>query len=328
MPPPDDDRRTADAVREEAVAWLARLRSGASDADHAAFEQWYAGDPRHADTYDALLDSWEETRLSALTPAGQSRRPIPPRHTWPRAAAAAAAVLLLIVAGITFTRFNDKAGPPQVALVSRVGEIRTVTLADGSRVTLDTDSIVRADFDRRERRIRLEKGRARFEVAHEPDRPFVVVAGRSEVVARGTVFDVDLRGPAVIVALLRGSVEVRDGQVGEQQKRPAKLLAPGQQLTVAEDVPAPQPAMLNVDAARWPTGMLSFEDAPLGEVVAAANRYSARPLVVSDPTVAARRFTGTFKASDSAALARMSAAMFDLSLLQRRDGTVVLAERK
>src|SRR3546814_20744980 len=74
-----------------------------------------------------------------------------------------------------------------------------------SKLTIDTDTLVTIDFGQTARHLRLEHGRARFEVAHEA-RPFVVDAGEVVVIARGTVFDVSyLEDRRVKVQLLHGA---------------------------------------------------------------------------------------------------------------------------
>lgn len=321
------DPGAPEAAREQAIAWLARLRAGPSDRAIADFETWYAADPLHADTYDALLDSWDDTALASRTPLAQQPRLAVSPSRW-KAAAAVAAVLLLLVAGslvLTGTVRRDVA--PQSMLASRVGEIRTFTLEDGSRVTLDTNSVVRVRFDGEQRRLQLERGRARFEVAHDTRRPFVVATGSGEVVAHGTVFDVDLRQSKTLVMLLQGSVEVRR-PAGAGMPTTSTMLRPGQQLALSGGRATAAPIAIKVPETRWPSGMLSFEDAPLADVVASANRYSQTQIVLRDPAGGERRFTGTFKAGEPAQLAEMIGSMFDLSVERDQRDNLVLAPGK
>ncbi len=316
-----------DPVREQAIAWLARLRGAPSERDRAAFEDWYAADPVHADTYDSVLDSWEETARAAQTPAAQPARR-PARRDWVKAAVAAAAVLLVLIAGsIVLTggaRLETSEGQ---LLASRVGEIRTVTLEDGSRVTLDTSSAIRVAFDDGERAVLLDHGRARFDVAHDAQRRFIVRAGTREVVAHGTVFDVARGGSTVTVSLLQGAVEVREGPSAGSSPR-SIMLRPGQQLALRGEAVAAPPTAVPAIETRWPSGTLSFEDAALAEVVASANRYSATQIIVRDPAARARRFTGTFKAGDQAQLAEMIGSMFALDVAQDDARNLVIAARE
>lgn len=335
MSDPGKEARTDDVVREEAIAWLTRLQSSSDDDDHSAFEAWYAADTRHADIYDDVLDNWDRMALAAHTPAGEARRRLPTRRDARLASrpalAAVAALVLVILSGFGLHQLgllgSSRSNPAEIA--SRIGEIRTITLSDGSRVTLDTNSTLAIAYSPSERRLTLEHGRARFDVAHDAKRPFVVTAGSGMVIAHGTVFDVDLQGPRVTVSLLRGSVEVRNaaaGQVGEAKK--GRLLAPGQRLALEQRMPPGAPVALRASETRWPTGMLSFEDAPLIEVVTAVNRYSSTQIILADPAIRALRFTGTFAATDAPGFARMLAATFNLDLSRDDHGNMILAPRR
>lgn len=325
-----EDRAADETVREDAAAWLARLRAPDGVSHQVAFEEWYSADPRHAEAYDALLDNWERMALAAHTPARQMRVASPTHsmsRTW-TAAAAAAAVLLLAFTGLALYASVFGADAKRTFLASSVGDIRTVALPDGSRVTLDTGSAVETAYNQHERRLVLQRGRARFEVAHESERPFVVEARGELVVAHGTIFDVELRGRVIVVSLLRGSVEVRSSAPdGNAAQRPGRLLVPGQQLSVQHGIAAGPPTSVRSAEARWPSGMLSFDNAKLEEVIAAANRYAATPIVLPDEAIRERRFTGTIKANDTEGLARMLAETFRLTLSRAPDGSLVLSQR-
>ncbi|AHE55566.1 FecR family protein [Sphingomonas sanxanigenens] len=330
---PDTGREsgTDEAVREEAIAWLGRLRAPDGTEQHATFEDWYAADPRHADIYDEVLANWERMALAGRTPIGEASR----RQTttsraprWPRmTVAAAAAIVLVVLSGVGLHRFGmiGTSQPALTEVASRTGEIRTVTLPDGSRVTLDTDTLLEIAYTTGERRLTLERGRARFDVAHDPARPFIVMAGSGTVIAHGTLFDVERRGPRVLVSLLRGSVEVTGlsaGTNGPTSK--GRFLQPGQRLAIEGQAAPGSPAALSATDTRWTSGMLSFDDTPFAEVAAAANRYNSVKIVLADPALGALRFSGTFTARDPLGLARMAAAMFDLSLSRDDEGNILL----
>ena len=329
------EARTDEIVRAEAIAWLTRLRSPHGAEEHESFQDWYAADPRHADIYDDVLGTWDSTALVAQTPAGEMPRRLDSKpDTRPRfrmAVAAVAALVLVVLSGVGLERFGafgpGRTDPTEIA--SRIGEIRTVTLTDGSRVTLDTNSALAIAYTAGERRLTLEHGRARFDVAHDPARPFVVTAGGGMIIAHGTLFDVDLQQHRVTVSLLGGSVEVRNETAGQAgTARTGRLLKPGQRLALEPRTRPGSPVSLRASETRWPSGMLSFEDAPLAEAVAAANRYHSAQIILADPAVGALRFTGTFAARDAQGLARMLSATFNLDLSHDDHGSLILAPRR
>ena len=321
--------RTDEVVRQEAIAWLARLRAADGGSDHAAFEDWYMADPRHADIYDEVLANWEAMEAAARTPAAQAgRKPVgrfPARlAAWTAVAAAFAAALLLLPGHMSQparTVTTGKALPTH--FVSGAREIRSVRLPDGSEVTLDANSRLSLLFTKDERRLRLDSGRARFRVAHGDPRQFVVEARDAMIVAHGTVFDVDLGRSRVAVALLEVSVEVRQtaaGPAADERMQPT-VLKPGQSLIVAQRA-TPQHA--EPEDLRWTPAMLSFDDAELGDVVMTANRFNETKIVLVGPSLATRRFSGTFSTRDPLAFAQTLSSMFDLTIARDGDGTIRL----
>jgi transmembrane sensor len=319
-------RRTDEEVRQDAIAWLVSLRAADGSADHKAFEDWYAADLRHADIYDDVLANWEAMAVTGETPAAQARQK-PARPQLIRlmalsavAAAVAAALLLVLGSPLNMSGLPGSRAPTEHA--SQVGEIRSIDLPDGSEVTLDTDSRLTILYTANERRLRLDSGRARFRVAHGDPRAFLVEAGPTEVIAHGTIFDVDMAGARVAVSLLEGSVEVRTQPAGVALRSSAStILSPGQHLVVAEGS-VPQP--LKTQAQRWTAGMLSFEDAELGTVIAAANRYNEVKILISDPATRQLRFSGTFDPREPDSFAQSLASMFGLRLVRDTDGMIHL----
>lgn len=325
--------RSDDPLIDEAAAWLAKLRLSGGAAEQDAFESWYAADPAHAAAYDQVLRGWEASNPrapSAVASSSQSHGRPTSRTRVRHAFAAAAAILLIVLSGIGLNRaglFGGSRVAGETELASIVGEIHSYTLADGSRVTLDTGSMLRIAFSPGERRIILERGRARFDVAHDAGRPFVVLAGSGSVTARGTLFDVALIDAHVTVALLRGSVEVcrSAGPPGSGGGMEERLLAPGQSLVMSRAGPLQQPRPVRASDTRWVSGMLSFENAPLAEAVAAANRYNVSQIILVDAASRNLRFTGTFRAADVEGFARMLAVTFHLQLTQDDKHNFLLA---
>lgn len=311
----NDDPQGEETLRAEAAAWLARLRGPCSPQDHAEFEDWYAADAKHAEAYDAVLSSWEASALAEATALGAGRRHRRSARRYMLAAAAASIVIALLAFGAYGAGFagRDLTGP-----AGQASEMRIVELEDGSRATLASGSTLRAEFSESERRVVLTRGWARFAVAHAAGRPFVVAAGEGLVVARGTVFDVTLRDGQVEVVLLEGSVELRGPRIaGNNAPNAAQILTPGQGAVLQAGTIALHPSPV-------PGAMLAFDDALLGQVVAAANRHAASRIILAEPTLAQRRFTGSFEAGANRQLAGMIAEAFRLRQFQR-DGDIVLA---
>lgn len=316
----DPDAATGRAARidHEAREWLVRLRGDAA-LHRDAFEDWYVADPDHADAYDHLLSSWEAS--GQLTRADdQEIAPAKTSRGW-RAAIGAFAALLLVGVGIGVATL---AGIGQTAanafsIETRIGEIRTDRLADGTLVTLDTDSRVEGVFTASRRELRLVRGRARIAAARDPDRPLQLEVAAATINA-GRIVDVARRGGRATVAMVAGAGAVREGN------RSVRLPA-GEIVSIGSAGQIAAPTSLREPDTRWPAGMLSFDKAPLGDVVAEANRYTATRIVLADSGVAALRFSGTFRTGDAKNLARMLSAAFSLSVSRGGDGSLVLRSR-
>ncbi|MCC2977126.1 FecR domain-containing protein [Sphingomonas sp. PL-96] len=311
-------------LRREAAAWLARRNGPDGDQHRAAFDDWRAASPAHAEAMARVERHWRTSAIIAQSPLAQGRRL--PRPWWSSAAfrrgslAFGGVATALVVASISL----PPASPPleMKEIASASGQLRTLDLPDGTRVTLDTDSSIRTVFDADARRVILQRGRARFSVA--PDRRrFVVAAGDLLVFDRGTVFDVSAASGRVEVMLIEGAVEVRARKPGALP-RPV-VLAPGEQVTIGVPGAPPARAVLErAGAASWTSGMLAYDAAPLGEVVAEANRYSHTTLVLADPRLGMYRVTGSFKAGRPEVLADSLRAMFGLRREVRSDGAILL----
>jgi transmembrane sensor len=320
-----DEPQRDDALREQAAAWLARLRGGSAE-DHAAFEAWYQADARHAAAYDAVLDSWDIAGRAGETSFANQIPARAPGRRWCYAVAAIAATVAVVVLAFSAYGAGGTGVEPfaPMKFASAAGEIRTEVLADGSRVTLDPASLLLVAYSPTERRVELTRGRARFTVAHDPVHPFIVATRAGEVIAHGTVFDVACDGHKTTVSLIEGSIEVRPRAPGDRL-RSARMLSPGQRVTLSGGEVSLPSSSSDQPAPDRGARMLSFEDAPLDTVIAAANRASPDRIVLADPNLARLRFTGSFKTGGTAQLARMLAAAFELVLSRPDDHTFLLS---
>lgn len=332
MPPARMDPAAEAALAEVASEWFVRMRGPDAARDRAAFEAWLGERPNHKIMYDRIALRWDQAGLVGHTPSGQARSGLPEKAALAPARlrhyAIAAAIALVLGTGVVLQQRASAPAPAAesgvaiAAIASDVG-IRRVRLADGSIVTLDADTRLQLRFTDKERRLELLGGRARFEVAHDAARPFVVAADGREVVATGTIFDVSLSDGKVGVVLLRGGVDVRTDRV----KAPYRLLArltPGQAVRLAAGDPQPVRSSVSEAARNWPSGMVEFDGTPLREVLAIANRYSARHIMLGDPALGDLRVTGGYKVGDPAAFAATLATVFDLVVTKREDGGILL----
>jgi transmembrane sensor len=297
------------SVEREAAEWAVRMRGTPTEADREAFERWYA----KAGNAEAFAMSEDDVALartgsrSRIEAKAGSKRNAAGGLRWAVATIAAVGIALAFA-----WQMNRQTDTPQIATGPMLpGQLR---LADGSTVTLMDGAWAEPHFSETGRRIRLHGGRAKFDVAHDSARPFIVVAGISETTALGTVFEVDARSDVPKVKLLRGSVEVRLGGTAK-----AVRLAPGEIAEVSGTGPRLIPAMTSPVQATEPATMLVADRLPLGAVIDAANKANAKPIQLADPALASLPVTGRFDVADGASLARKLAAAFGLEAAESPD---------
>jgi transmembrane sensor len=258
--------------------------------------------------------------------------------------AVAATILLALGLGAYFTsRPNgDRYSTP-------IGGIETVPLRDGSNMTLNTATQVRVELTPKERHIRLDQGEAFFEVAHDPNRPFIVQVGTRRVIAVGTRFSVRREGDDVRVVVTEGKVRVETGSNGEEGSNRAAtthdrsaagaqatefvrtsgpgeaFLTPGSVASAGDDgiVIEQKPLAEAQDDLTWRQGYLTFHDTSLADAVAEFNRYNTHQIVIEDPAVAAIRISGSFRALNYQAFVRVLNDGFAIHSMSSEDTTTL-----
>jgi transmembrane sensor len=209
------------------------------------------------------------------------------------------------------------------AVETGVGELRTLTLNDGTRVHLNTNTRLEVRYDKKLRKVSLERGEALFEVAKNPTWPFVVSARNREIRALGTAFDVRSEERKLAVMLVEGSVAVASSAGTGQEALFARIqvpspqaivLSPGERLTLASGS-APRidrPAIDGLTA--WERGQVELDDASLSDAVEEMNRYSNIRIVIDARNASSIRVSGIFRAGDSANFARAVARTYHLAV--------------
>lgn len=209
-----------------------------------------------------------------------------------------------------------------------VGERRLVTLADGSRVTLNTASTVELAFTDKVRRVRLVRGEALFEVAHDSRRPFLVEAGAARFRAIGTAFNVRLRPDVVELTVTQGVVGVVTADGAVDQRMAARIEA-GAGAVVRSGAVAP--TALDGQHLRqrtsWQEGVLEFDGESLAQVVGEFNRYREQPIVIGDARLESVRIGGRFEVGEADKFLAALTSSFPISAIPTADGGVLLVEK-
>jgi transmembrane sensor len=350
MPGP---RPRQDQLLEEASLWFSRMRGPDAEAFRAGFERWLALGAAHLGAYNRAGEIFALGKFLTETPDAQTidaRNRPDPAIGWRTIAAAAC---LLLAVGLTGwlgrdlisaqfgagTQVAGKASTEPAAverLTADRGTTRKLVLADGSTIRLAPGSVLETRFDANRRELKLESGRAWFEVAHEA-RPFVVLAGGGSVTARGTVFEVILgRDHGVTVHLLRGAVDVERPMASaavDGAKPNVTRLAPGETLSFGTPSPpllasTTQPDMHRM-AVTSPVASqaIEFDKTPLSQIVAQANQGSALSIRLADPAIGDLKVSGRFRIGDPERVAEHLASLFNLKAERIGNDEILLQAR-
>lgn len=292
-----------DAFPSTGAGWVLRVRSGdMTPNDRRRLTEWRSNLRNNLDYLRADL-VWQEcgkladdpkirAELDALRRAAHSRARL---RAWSRGSfALAASVVAAALAGVLWVAYGGTEWER-----TDVGEQRVVSLPDGSRIDLNTDSRVRVRFTEEARQLSLARGEALFDVAHDARRPFVVRVPHGEVRAIGTRFNVIVQDDIATVTMLEGSVEV----AGFDQRAPIRLNAGSDpSIAISSDgslLPADPTAASVRRIEAWQQKMLIFINQPAATTIRDHNRYSLMPVVLENDAKGEIPVTGRVPIGDS-----------------------------
>jgi transmembrane sensor len=317
------DRTALDA---EAAAWVARFDAGEVSAkDQAAFQVWLNQSALHREAIAEYGNFWSEfDQLGQLTHSlGAGREPQAKRaHPFSGAkvwlAAAAASVIVMAAAGV-FLR-QQVPDRPQVAVRQHVpdrpsgpqsyrtaiGAQKKFTLADGSVVTLNTNSQMDVELLGDRRDVHLVRGEAYFDVMHDKTRPFTVYANHYVVRDIGTAFAVHLLDKGLVnVRVTKGSVEIAaPASEASDKAKSLGVIGAGQDIVFGQKIERAE-AVSEAELGRklaWRQGQLIYSGQPLADVLADISRYSDIQIELADPGLRNLPVGGAFSVNQTDAI--------------------------
>lgn len=344
---------TREQTEQAAAAWLLKRNDPQwSAVDEDAFEQWLAQAPGNRVSFVRLESIWSDAdRLKSI--ASGLPKGVPPRgaieqspfftlkqsvppfdHVKEKSAesprrvrflAIAASVITLVAAGVLLNKSGFFAGD---TYRTAIGGLSTIPAADGSLVTLNTNSKVKIHFTELERRIELTQGEAFFEVAKDPKRPFIVYAGDRRVVAIGTKFSVRRSADDIRVVVTDGKIRL-DAPSSAQAKEELFLAAGAVAEVNHNNVTVKRKSVPEVEQAlSWRSGYIMLDGTPLSEAVAEFNRYNIRQLAIGDPSLAVLKMEGNFRANNLDGFVRLLEEGFEIQAGEAPSDRIVLVRKE
>ena len=320
----------AERLEELASLWVIRREEPSwSPADQAELDDWLAQSDANKVAYWRLEHGWREAdRIASLgVPLRLGSTRFPALPSWKPLALAAAllavfTIFLLQLPGLSL------GGSSQARLErfeTPIGGHKFVTLADGSRVELNTQTAIQASVNDRVRAVWLQRGEAFFSVARHQGQKFVIYAGPRTISVLGTKFSVRRSGDEIVVAVLEGRVQVENSQAGPTRK--ATLT--GGEMAIARDQGTliEQSTSAVQQQLAWRAGMLELEGTTLAAAAEQFNRYNPKQLVIEDQEAARTIIAGSFVARNVDAFARLLEEAYGLDARDSA-GRIIVSTRR
>jgi transmembrane sensor len=338
-----------DPMHLAAADWLVRLQNPEVSLEETlAWQTWMNADPRHAQAFERV-ESVSELMREVCPPRAASSNELsrdaydasvslkewraPPRFN--RAFAVAASLMLLSV-GLLLALYPSSplrsALSSSLVITTLVGENRTVSLADGSTVTLGGNTQLSVSFDREVRYIALSQGEALFTVAKDARRPFKVHTSDATVVALGTQFNVRRGSDRSIVSVTEGRVVVEPTtrilpialvQVWKPTLKPVQLDAGEQTMAGSAGIEHAMKIDDLAAATSWQNGQLEFRMERLRYVLEDVNRYAPKAIVLEDDGLGDLVITGMVSQKNIGGWIESLERSFGLRALEKTDRIVL-----
>jgi transmembrane sensor len=334
-------------IQEQASLWISRLDRSLSPKETQQLSQWIAQTPKHHEALLEMAKHWDDltvlNQISTMFPL--ARKENPTSTAWARAAIAASFIFMALISGnlmyngkiFSLTSQNQQAN--NQTYHTNIGEQANFMMPDGTKIRLNTNSIVQIKYTPTHRQISLLQGEVSFDVAKDKKRPFTVTAGSQSFTALGTVFNVQKSNDkAIELVVTEGRVLITNAN--ESIEKISEIIAlksknlllgvlvhSGEKALIIKDVKAPVIKIpleqLQRDLA-WQQGMLIFEGEPLDQALMEVERYTSIKFSIIDPKLVNLKVAGYFKAGDIDGLLASLNSNFNIVTNRNNDNVIEL----
>ncbi len=305
----------ANDVLDQVAIWIERRdREDWSAADQAALDAWLEQSPAHLVAFLRSDNAWKRAdRLSALRTF--PRNDVPPDAGWKMMITGRRiAALMAVLGGIGAAALTYTMPSSEQVYSTPVGGHTVLSLADGSKIELNTDTVLRVRNSGTQRLVKLDKGEAFFDIKHDAAHPFVILAENHRVTDLGTKFVVHDGGNRLEVSLVEGSAQIKSMIPGEVSH--VAVLTKGDVAIATANSMSVRKSSEKVllQSLAWRRNVLILDNMTLAKAAAEFNRYNKQKLVIADPVVARLTVVGTFHTNDVEGFAEVAQDILHLHM--------------
>ncbi len=317
-----------DQLLDEAIEWISKLNDGIlSTEDNQVFIDWVNSSADHRRAYQEMSEVWQLTEnvqnISEFRQEAEEALQKEPASESNKVGLMAAVASIVVFVGILFTQFlPSTVSIEERRLTSLIGETKNIKLDDGSKVILNTNTLIEVVFSNKERSLKLIKGEALFEVAHDQKRPFIVDIGNGYVRAIGTAFNIKKEASNTVITVTEGIVKIDKPNSNAESIKAIKndQVIVGKQANIS---------VRNIDitpSLSWIDLQLTYLDTPIENVLNDLSTYFEVPLSVHDDSLKKLTVNGTLNVDDPEQALSVLLAGFNLKTVKKRDYREVIRQ--
>ena len=324
-------------INQQAREWFLRVSShNATDDDFFEFNQWLEK-PAHAAAYASIESLWHSLGELGKTKEGQlllrhAHKKNTPVHSFLQTLTApwflggSSVITLTIVCMVYFLHFESQ---PRLFYQTQTAETRTITLTDGSIVTLTPETSIDVHFHQKSRELTLQKGHAFVTVSKDTQRPLSVTHGHFKVTVKGTQFSVNTKISPLNVKVTEGRVivEAKPPLPSSLQQKMRSILLAGDEIQAQSNNLLGNVIHSSINELdNWKNGILVYKDATIENILLEINSYAHVKIMSNSTVINNSRISLSININELEALPKMLEALLPIKAIKNDYGNIILIE--
>lgn len=324
-------------IVEQAIAWHLQMNNASVESgERVKLDAWLKQDAVHQVAYqrvENLLQPFEHIDATAakrsIDSVLQAERKLVKRKQL-SAVALGVALFIALSVSLPMQSVNVLLADNKTA----IGEIKTLVLADNSRIIMNTNTALDVVYNKNQRTIKLYQGEVFLEVSKDATRPFKVVTEHGDARALGTQYLVSVQSESMDVSVIESSVEACNTPVFfnfkelNRSTRQCVTLHPNQGANVSKQKVS---AASEIDAsaiAGWVSGSAVYNNRPLPQVLTDLQRYSPKTIVYDSIELQQINISGVLPVNDIPHAISILSQQFDLTINQSNADEIIISAQQ